>query len=60
MEKKGIELIVTGSYHYYAVNEVARDFLQFGNKKSYSDRMLDIMRKYFEVIILSEEDEVYD
>lgn len=52
MEKNKKEIIVVGNYHYYAVNDVAKDMLNLIKRKSFSKPVLDILSKYFSISII--------
>lgn len=58
MENNKSEIIVTGSYYFYPVNEVARDILAILDKKTFSKRTLAGFKKYFSVKILQEENKI--
>lgn len=51
MEKNKSEIIVTGNYHYYPINEVAEDILKIIRRKSFSKQALEMLKKYFSVVI---------
>jgi hypothetical protein len=46
-KKEQSEIIVVGRYHFYPVNETAKELVKVFDKKSFTKRILEVLEKYF-------------